>query len=112
MKIGIFSEALVSLRERWRKNLQSRIVRIFLWVQLSLIFGMVCSFLVILASIRFTVSQIEIHPHQPVSIDWLGNVWWIGFWSFAVGLPILTLILGICGILPGTRRKDRHDHVA
>jgi hypothetical protein len=112
MKIGTFSEALVSLRERWRKNLQSRVVRIFLWVQLSLIFGMICSFLVIWASMRYTIGQTEAHPHQPISIDWLGNVWWIGFWSLTIGLPVVVLIFGLLGILPGTRRKDRHEHVA
>jgi ABC-type Fe3+ transport system permease subunit len=112
MKIGTFPEAFHSLKERYRKSFESRIVRIFLWVQLSLILGMICSYLVIWASIRFTVGQIEAHPHQLAKIDWLGNVWWIGFWLFTIGLPVVALILGVFGILPGTRRKDRYDHVA
>jgi hypothetical protein len=63
-----------------------------------------------LASIRYTFGQIEAHPHQP--IDEHSNIVWIGFWSFVIGLPILALILGIEGILPGTRRKRGNDHVA
>jgi H+/Cl- antiporter ClcA len=112
MRIGTFSEALRSLKERYRQNLKNRAVVIALWCSLAVMLGIFCSYLVIWVSIRFTVGQIEAHPHQPVSIDWYPNVWWIGYWLFAVGLPILTLILGIIGILPGTRRKSRHEHVA
>jgi hypothetical protein len=26
-------------------------------------------------------------------------------WIFLIGLPVVALILGICGVLPGTRRR-------
>ena len=76
------------------------------------VLGMFCLYLVISVSTAYEVGQIESHPHQPVSIDWLPDVGWFGFWSFVIGLPILALILGIAGVLPGTRRKSRYDHVA
>ena len=74
-------------------------------MQMALIVGFICLYLAIRVSTAYTFGQIEAHPHEPVSIDWLANVGWIGFWLFVIGLPLLTLILGICGILPGTHRK-------
>jgi hypothetical protein len=86
MKIGTFTEARRSLVEKYRKNvLRHRGVMIALWCQLALIVGMVCLYLIVRASVAHTV--------------------WTGFWIFVIGLPVLTLALGICGILPGTHRK-------
>ena len=113
MKIGTFTEARHSLVERWRKNiLKNRGMMIFLWCQLALMLGILCLYLVIRVSTAYEIGQIEAHPHQRASIDWLPNVGWIGFWLFTIGSPVVALILGVCGILPGTRRKDRYDHVA
>ena len=113
MKTGTFPEAFCSLKERFRKNIiKNRVMMIFLWCQLAVMLGMFCLYLVISVSTAYEVGQIESHPHQPVSIDWLPDVGWFGFWSFVIGLPILALILGIAGVLPGTRRKSRYDHVA
>jgi ABC-type Fe3+ transport system permease subunit len=106
MRVGTFSEALPSLRERCRKNIiKNRVMMILLWCQLALMLGIFCLYLVVRVSTAYEVSQIDAHPHQPASIDWLPNVGWIGFWLFVIGLPIIALILGICGVLPGTRRK-------
>jgi hypothetical protein len=86
MKIGTFAEARHSLVERFRKGvLGHRGVMITLWCQLALIVGMVCLYLVVRASAIQLV--------------------WTGFWIFIIGFPMLTLALGICGILPGTHRK-------
>ena len=86
MKIGTFAEARHSLIERFSKNvLGHRGVMIALWCQLALIIGMACLYLAIRASIA--------------------DMDWSGFWIFVIGLPVLTLALGICGILPGTHRK-------
>ena len=86
MKIGTFSEALHSLFEKYRSVFQHRGFMIALWCQLALIVGMVCSYLIVRAS-----SDIQIV--------------WSGFAVFIVGLPALTLGLGIGGVLPGTHRK-------
>jgi hypothetical protein len=109
MKTNALTDALYSLKERYRMNLESRVVRIFLWVQLALIVGFTCSYLAVRASIAYAIGQIEAHPHEPASsnIDSLPHLWMISFWSFTIGLPILALILGIRGILPGTRRKKQ-----
>lgn len=112
MKTGTFSEALHSLRERFRKNvMENRAMRICLWVQLALIFGMTCSYLVASATGTYVVRLTEMHPHQPVNLDWLGTVDWISFWSLTIGLPILVLILSLGGVLPGTRRKNERGDV-
>lgn len=108
MKIGTFAEAIQSLKERCRKNIiESRAMMIALWFQLALIVGILCSYLVVRASAAYAITLIEVHPHQPAPsiISEFPNLWLIGFWLFTVGLPILTLILGIRGILPGTRKK-------
>jgi hypothetical protein len=106
MKTGTFPEAFCSLKERFQKNIfENRVMMIFLWCQSALILGMVCLYLVIGASTAYEIRQIEAHAHQPASIDWLLSVGWTGFWLFTIGLPILTLILGIAGFLPGTHRK-------
>ena len=82
-------------------------------MQLALILGMVCSYLAILGFIAHTIGQVKTHPHEPVSgIGDLPNSCVISFWSLMIGLPVIALILGIWGILPGTRRKDRYDNVA
>lgn len=113
MRIRTLSEALRSLKKRFRKNvIENRIMGILAWFQLALMVGMTCSYLVIQASVTYAISLVEARPHQPANIDWLGKIWWIGFWSFTIGLPILVLILGIGGVLPGTRRKSRHGHLA
>jgi ABC-type Fe3+ transport system permease subunit len=110
MRIGTFPEALRSLKERYRKNvIENRVMMVLLWVQLALIVGFFCSYLVIRVSSTYAIGFVEAHPHQPANIDWLANVSWIGFWLFVVGLPILALILGSMGILPGTRRKSRYE---
>ena len=113
MKIGTFTEARHSLVERFRKNVFGhRGMMIALWCQLALMLGILGLYLVIRVSTAYEIGQIDAHPRQPASIDWLPNVEWIGFWLFTIGLPVVALILGVCGILPGTRRKDRYDHVA
>jgi len=113
MKIGTFTEARHSLVERFRKNvLGHRGVMIGLWCQLGLMLGTMCLYLVISVSTAYEIGRIDVHPRQPASIYWHPNIEWIGFWSFVIGLPVVALILGVCGILPGTRRKDRYDHVA
>ena len=113
MRIGTFSEALHSLKERYRKNIiENKMMMVLLWVQLALMVGLICLDLVTSVSSTYAIGFIKAHPHQTVSIDWLANVSWIGFWLFVVGLPILALILGSMGILPGTRRKSRYDHAA
>jgi ABC-type Fe3+ transport system permease subunit len=113
MRIGTFSEALHSLKERFRKNIiENKVMVILLWCQLALMLGILCLYLVIRVSTAYEIGQIDAHPHQRASIDWLSNAGWIGFWLFMIGLPVVALILGIWGILPGTRRKDRYDHVA
>jgi hypothetical protein len=112
MKIGTFTEARHSLVEKYRDMFRRRYVVIALWCQLALMLGILCLYLVIRVSIAYEIGQIDAHPRQPASIDWLPNVDWIGFWLFTIGLPVVALILGVCGILPGKRRKDRYDHVA
>ena len=113
MKIGTFTEARHSLVERFRKNvLGHRGMMIALWCSLAVMLGIFCLDMVIRVSTAYEVGQIEAHPHQLASIDWLSNVEWIGLWLFTIGLPVVALILGVCGILPGTRRKIRYDHVA
>jgi hypothetical protein len=87
MKIGTFTEARHSLVERFRKNVRGhRDVVIALWCQLALIVGMVCLYLV-------------------VRVSDAAHIVWTGFWIFVIGLPVLTLALGICGILPCTHHK-------
>jgi hypothetical protein len=106
MKIGTFSEAFHPLRANWRKKiLENRVMRIFLWCQLALMLGIFCLYLVLRICTAYAVGQIEVHPDERASIDWCSNVGWIGFWLLAVGLPILAMILGIGGVLPGTHRK-------
>ena len=43
----------------------------------------------------------------PMTVGKIGAVWALLFWS----MPVLGLILGLCGRLPGTHRKreDSHD---
>lgn len=108
MKIGTFSEAMHSLKKRFRKNvIENRGFMICLWVQAALIVGFLLSYLVGIASIAVEARLIKAHPHQPVSIDWLLVTWLIGFLSSVIGLPVIALIWGIRGVLPGTRRKKR-----
>lgn len=107
--------ALRSLKARYRKNvIENRAFMVLLWIQMALIAGMLCSYLVIRLSAAYAIDQIGAHPHQPASIDIvsLANFWRIGFWVFTIGLPIVALILGISGILPGTHRRPRYDRVA
>ena len=108
MKIGTFTDARHSLVVRFRRNvLGHRGMMIALWCQLALMLGTLCLYLVIRVSTAYETGQIDAHPSQPASIDRLPNVEWIGLWLFTIGLPVAALILGICGILPGTRRKGR-----
>jgi hypothetical protein len=87
MKIGTFTEARHSLVKGYRKNmLGHRGVMIALWCQLAFIVGMICLYLFIRASVADVMVS-------------------AGFWLFVIGLPVLTLVLGIYGILPGTRHK-------
>ena len=86
MKIGTFTEARHSLVEKYRDMFRRRYVVIAFWCQLALIVGMLCTYLVVRTS-----ADIQIV--------------WTGFAVFIVGLPALTLGLGIGGILPGTQRK-------
>ncbi len=112
MKIGTFTEARHSLVEGFRKNvLGHRGVMVALWFQLALMVGNLCCYLVIRVFTTYEIGQIEAHPLQPARIDWLPNVDWIGFWLLMIGLPVIALILGVCGILPGTHRKDRNNHL-
>jgi ABC-type Fe3+ transport system permease subunit len=108
MKANALTDALYSLKERYRKNLESRVVRIFLWVQLAFIVGMVCGYLAIQASVTYAINQIQSHPPPPAqsSVEMLPDFWTISCWSLIIGLPIVALILGIQGILPGTRKKN------
>jgi ABC-type Fe3+ transport system permease subunit len=115
MKSNALIEALRSLKARYRKNvIENRATRIMLWVQAALIAGLFLSNLLIQVSARYAISQIKAHPHQPatVNIVSLANCWLVGFWIFTIGLPIVVLILGISGILPGTHRRPRYDRVA
>lgn len=108
MKIGTFSGAMHSLKEGFRKNgIENRIFMIFLWAQMALIVGFLLSYLVVVASTAFEARLIQAHPHQLVSIDWLPVTCAIGFLLFVIGLPVIAFILGIRGVLPGTRRKKR-----
>jgi hypothetical protein len=104
MKIGTFTEARRSLVGRFRKNvLGHRGIMIALWCQLALIVGIACVYLVI----RVSLGQVKAHPNQSASasMDMLSVVSRTGFGIFVIGLPVLILALGICGILPGTHRK-------
>jgi hypothetical protein len=113
MKIGTFTEAIQSLKQRYWKNIiENRVMMILLWCQLALMLGNLCLYLVIRVSTAYEIGQIDAHSYRPAGIDWLQNFEWLGFWLFTIGLPVVALILGVCGILPGTRRKDRYDHVA
>ncbi len=86
MKIGTFTEARHSLVERFRKKvLGHRGAMIALWCQLALIIGMVCLYLMVQTSVAHLV--------------------WAAFGVFVIGLPLLALVLGVSGILPGTHRK-------
>jgi hypothetical protein len=107
MKIGTFTEARHSLVERFRRNLKNRPFVIALWCQLALIVGMACSYLVIIVSVAITLRQSNAHPNQsaPSDLDLFATTGMAGFWVFVVGLPVVVLALGICGILPGTHRK-------
>jgi len=86
MKIGTFTEARHSLVEKYRDMFRRRYVVIALWCQLALIVGMLCAYLVVRTSVDIQIV-------------------WTAFAVFIVGLPALTLGLGIGGILPGTQRK-------
>jgi hypothetical protein len=111
MKIGTFTEARHSLVERFRKMLGDRGFMILLWCGLAVMLGFCCCDLVNRISTAYEVGQIEAHPNQPASIVWLSNVELIGFCLCTIGLPIAALILGITGVLPGTRRKISDDNV-
>jgi len=92
MKIGTFKEAVHSLVERYRKAVfGNRGVMIALWCQLALIIGMVCLCFVVRAQVTYLL--------------------WTDFWIFVIGLPVLTLALGICGVLPGTRRRGQDGYI-
>jgi len=93
MKIGTFMEARHSLIKKYRDIFRRRYVTIALWCQLALIVGMLGTYLVVRISADIQVV-------------------WTGFAVLIVGLPALMLGLGIGGILPGTQRRSRYDHVA
>jgi Ni/Fe-hydrogenase subunit HybB-like protein len=108
MESNAFIIALRSLKARFKKNvIENRASMILLWAQIGLIFGMFCSILVIRLSAACAIDQIGAHPHQPAAIDIvsLANFWRIVFWVFTIGSTIVSLILSISGILPGTHRR-------
>jgi hypothetical protein len=80
---------------------------IALWCQVALLLGMPCSYLVVKISIAHALGQVQAQSPQSASdsLNMLSVIWTAGFWGFVVGLPVLALILGFCGILPGTHRK-------
>ena len=82
---------------------------IALWCQLALMLGLGCSYLVVRVSVCHALGQVEAHPDhsESASLAMLPKIWTFGFWAFVVGLPMLALILGACGILPGTHRKKQ-----
>jgi len=106
MKIGTFSEALSSLKIEFRQTFTIRRNLIALWCQLASIIGFICSALVIRASVTYLVNHATAHPPEPL-LDKAPLFLKIAALSFPIGLPLLALILGMYGILPGTRRKER-----
>ncbi len=73
----------------------------FLWMAASFIGGLVIFFSLI-------NSVLWIPAHADVSLpDVQRKAMDIGLsiWILLIGVPLLALILGICGVLPGTRRR-------
>jgi hypothetical protein len=80
-----------------------KIIFIILWAIITYVVG-----LAVFAIYAFAINPLP--PHADVKLPEVQHqVMSIGFVSliFTILLPIVALILGICGVLPGThRRKD------
>jgi hypothetical protein len=101
MRIGSFTEARHSLVEKYHKFFRHRGVVIALWCQLALIIGMVCLYVVIRFALPWSFHDNDTtFRHKEIIAAVVGMI-------SIVGLPILALILGVRGVLPGTWRK--HD---
>jgi len=73
----------------------------FLWTFISFIVGNAIFFSLISSVLwipaHADVSQPDV---QRKALD-IG----LSIWIFLIGIPFITLILGFCGVLPGTRRR-------
>jgi len=78
-----------------------KIIFSFLWMLGSFIAGNAIFFTLISSALwippHADVSQPEV---QRKALD-IG----LSIWIFLIGIPFITLILGFCGVLPGTRRR-------
>jgi hypothetical protein len=71
-----------------------------LWMFIFFIVG-----LVIFAAFSFVMVQSSPRPTGAASLDdHKVRLIMVVDWLFPIGLPVVALILGICGVLPGTRK--------
>jgi hypothetical protein len=74
-----------------------------LWMLTFFVIG-----LVIFAVFSLIMVQTTPHPTDPASFN-NHKVWLIMVvdWLFPIGLPIIALLISICGLLPGTRSSKK-----
>ena len=78
-----------------------KVVVTILWIFCSFIVG-----IVVFAVFGYVMVQSSPNPTNPASLDdYKVRLIMVVDWLFPIGLPIIALILGICGVLPGTRSK-------
>ena len=92
MKTNPLIDALRSLKDRFCKNI--RTFMISFWFVLANTVGFLIWLRFVFIHDDSGMPMIRPHPYSHYS-----------FWIFIVGLPILVVILGILGYLPGTRKK-------
>jgi len=82
-------------------TLMKKTALVILWMVAAYIVGFTIAWLAIKVSWAYFTHQTEAHREPGTfGIDGLQHFW---MWLFTLGLPILAMIFGVRGILPGTR---------
>jgi ABC-type multidrug transport system permease subunit len=97
MKIGTFPEAFNSLKDKYSKNVRTLVI--LAWFLFGQILGTICWYFYM----RMSLGRFMDGRHDEPSLTSLSY----GSYLCLLVLPFIFMILGVLGILPGTRKKKQ-----